>query len=170
MGVKTNVVSGGAGAGIMALSLSISTPEIITFEGQRNVAYRDVVGVLTVCAGHTGKDIVPGKRYTDAECEEMTKKDVKTHMDGVLKTSPHLVWHPMQLAAATSFAFNVGVAAYAKSTVAKKFNEGDFIGACNFLPNYNRAGGKVWTGLVRRRAREQSMCLTGLTSVKVNFQ
>lgn len=34
-------------------------------EGRRYVAYRDVVGVLTVCDGHTGADIILGKRYSD---------------------------------------------------------------------------------------------------------
>lgn len=34
-------------------------------EGREYTAYRDVVGVITVCDGHTGSDIVWGKRYTD---------------------------------------------------------------------------------------------------------
>lgn len=154
---------GGAGAGILALALSISAPEIEEFEGQRNRVYRDVVGVLTVCAGHTGPDIVVDKVYSDEECRELTIKDIKEAADGVLRVSPHLVWHPMQLAAATSFAYNVGVTAYARSTVAKRFNEGDFKGACDFLPNYKYAGGKVYNGLIKRRAREREICLSTLT-------
>ncbi|WP_145531836.1 glycoside hydrolase family protein, partial [Yersinia kristensenii] len=38
-------------------------------EGRKYVAYYDVVGVLTVCDGHTGKDIIPNKKYSDAECD-----------------------------------------------------------------------------------------------------
>lgn len=45
-------------------------------EGVRYEPYRDVAGVLTVCYGHTGVDIVPGKRYTQAECKAILDKDL----------------------------------------------------------------------------------------------
>jgi lysozyme len=160
---RRNIIAGGAGAGLLALALNVATPEIITFEGQKTKAYRDIVGVLTVCAGHTGPDIVVGKVYSDKECHDLTKKDAKIAVDGVLKISPHLVYHPMQLAAAISFSYNVGTGTYAKSSIARLFNEGKFIEACNFLTKYKYAGGKVWQGLVNRRAREQKLCLSTLT-------
>lgn len=157
------IIAGGAGAALSALALTIAQPEITTFEGQRNTAYKDVVGVLTVCAGHTGKDIVVGKVYSNDECKALTIKDAAVAAAGVLKVSPHLIWHPMQLAAVISFSYNVGTGTYANSTVARLFNAGDFIGACNFLPNYKYAGGQVWPGLVTRRAREKEICLSTLT-------
>lgn len=157
------IITGGAGAGLLALALGIATPEITTFEGQKNRAYRDVIGVLTVCAGHTGPDIVVNKVYSDEECKKLTLQDGQKAAEGVLKVSPHLIWHPMQLAAAISFAYNVGTGTYAKSTVAKLFNQGKFVEACNFLPKYIYAGGKVFRGLVNRRAREQELCLSTLT-------
>jgi len=160
---KKAVMAGGAGAGLLALALNVATPEITTFEGQRNQAYRDVVGVLTVCAGHTGPDIVVGKVYSDEECSRLTKKDAEEAAKGVLSVSPHLIWHPMQLAAAISFSYNVGIGTYKKSTVSKLYNSGDFVGACNFLPNYKYAGGKVYPGLVKRRQREKEVCLSTLT-------
>lgn len=46
-------------------------------EGRRYVAYRDVVGVLTVCDGHTGADIILGKRYSEAECDALLKSDLQ---------------------------------------------------------------------------------------------
>ncbi len=160
---KGHIITGGAAAGLTALALNIAQPAITDFEGQRAVAYRDVVGVLTVCAGHTGKDIVVGKVYSNDECKKLTIADAAKAAAGVLAVSPHLVWHPMQLAAAISFSYNVGTGTYANSTVARLFNAGDFIGACNFLPNYKYAGGKVWPGLVTRRAEEQRICLSTLT-------
>lgn len=160
---KKAIAAGGAGAGLMAIALGIATPEITTFEGVEARAYRDVVGVLTVCAGHTGPDIVVGKVYSNNECKKLTLKDAEKAAVGVLKVSPHLIWHPMQLAAAISFSYNVGVGTYANSSVARLFNEGKFIEACNFLPKYKYAGGKVWPGLVTRRAREQDICLSTLT-------
>lgn len=163
MATKAVMVGGAAGTGLLAIALGLATPEIKEFEGRSYTPYKDIVKVLTVCDGHTGSDIVVDKVYSDTECHAMTTKDAAKAATGVLKVSPHLLWHPMQLAAAISFSYNVGTGTYANSTVAKLFNRGDFIGACNFLPNYKYAGGKVVNGLVNRRAREQMICLSTLT-------
>ena len=157
------ITVGGAGAGLVAIALGVATPEIKEFEGRRKVPYYDVVKVLTVCDGHTGPEVIKGRVYSDAECDALTTKTAQKFAEGVLKVSPHLAYHPMQLAAAISFSYNVGTGTYAKSSVAKLFNQGKFIEACNFLPKYKYAGGKVYTGLVRRRAREQEICLSTLT-------
>lgn len=157
------VVTGGAGASLVAIALGIAVPEIKDFEGRSLVPYRDIVKVLTVCDGKTGPEVVVNKVYTHKECDAMTLKDATKFASEVLKVSPHLAWHPMQLAAAISFSYNVGSTTYTKSTVARLFNSGDFVGACNFLPNYKFAGGKVYTGLLNRRMRERMICLSTLT-------
>ena len=46
-------------------------------EGRRYYAYQDVVGVWTVCDGHTGTDIRRGHRYTDKECDNLLKADLR---------------------------------------------------------------------------------------------
>lgn len=161
--MKGRVVGGVVGAGLVGTAVLIAVPEISVFEGRRNVPYYDVVKVLTVCDGTTGPDVVVGKIYTDQECNALTSKDVQKAADGILRVSPHLAWHPMQLASMISFSYNVGTGAYSTSTVARLMNEGKMIEACNFLPNYKFAGGKVWTGLVRRRERERQLCLSTLT-------
>ncbi|MBO1564165.1 glycoside hydrolase family protein, partial [Yersinia pseudotuberculosis] len=45
-------------------------------EGREYIPYRDVAGVMTICDGHTGKDIIPGKKYSDAECDALLQKDL----------------------------------------------------------------------------------------------
>ncbi|EFJ5655263.1 lysozyme, partial [Escherichia coli] len=45
-------------------------------EGVSYIPYEDIVGVWTVCHGHTGKDIIPGKTYTEAECKALLNKDL----------------------------------------------------------------------------------------------
>lgn len=47
-------------------------------EGVSYIPYKDIVGVWTVCHGHTGKDIIPGKTYTEAECKALLNKDLAT--------------------------------------------------------------------------------------------
>ncbi|MCW6607246.1 lysozyme [Yersinia ruckeri] len=129
-------------------------------EGREYLPYRDVVGVLTVCDGHTGNDIIPGKRYTDKECDDLLEKDLAPVFAAIDRT----VKVPMpdaQKAALASFGYNVGITAMTNSTLLKKLNAGDTSGACEELTRWNKAGGKVWKGLVNRRAVEKELCMPG---------
>jgi lysozyme len=60
----------------------------------------------------------------------------------------------------TSFAYNVGSAAFRKSSMVRKLNAGDHKGACNALLAYDMASGKHIKGLKRRRIAERNICLT----------
>lgn len=156
-------VSAGAGVVLSALVVTTSLPVIDRWEGNVPIPYKDIVGVLTVCRGHTGPDVVVKKVYSESECDELTKKDINKAIAGVLKVSPHLLWHPMQLVAATSFSFNVGTGTYATSSVAREFNKGNFFGGCEALKLYKYAGGKIVQGLINRRSHEYAVCISTLT-------
>ncbi|EHJ7486028.1 lysozyme [Salmonella enterica] len=149
-----SLIAGGAGAIAIAAALLGGHDGL---EGRHYEPYRDVVGVLSVCDGHTGKDIIPGKRYTDAECDALLNKDlalVAARIDPLIKVSiPE-----SERAAFYSFAYNVGTGAFAKSTLLKKLNAGDQAGACNELKRWTYAGGKQWKGLVTRREIEREVC------------
>jgi len=146
------VVSGGA----LAIAAVLITP----FEGTKHVPYLDVVGVPTVCTGHTGPDIIMGKTYTDAECQALLNKDLRkvaNQIDPLIKrTIPDTT-----RAALYSFAYNVGTGAFRQSTLLKKINAGDTVGACNELRLWTYAGGKQWKGLMNRREIERDVCLWG---------
>lgn len=163
MATKHVVVGAGAGASLMAVVMSTVVPQIETFEGVRTTAYRDVGGVLTVCAGHTGPDVVVGQVYDKTQCAALTQKDAVKAASGVLKTSPHLIYHPLILASAISFSYNVGVGRYETSSVAARFNVGDFSGGCSALLKYNIVNGAVNQGLVNRRQAEYNICISSLT-------
>lgn len=129
-------------------------------EGREYVPYKDVIGVLTVCDGHAGKDIVPGKRYTDAECDTLTRADLQRISRLV---DPHIKapTTETQRAAIYSFAYNVGASAAINSTLLKKLNSRDYAGACNELKRWVYAGGKKWKGLMNRRDVEYEVCTWG---------
>ncbi|ENH8631297.1 lysozyme [Salmonella enterica] len=152
-----HLITGGAGAVAIAAALLGGHDGL---EGRRYIPYRDVAGVLTICDGHTGKDIIPGKRYTDAECDALLDKDlkrVKAQVDPLIKVSiPE-----SERAAFYSFAYNVGTEAFARSTLLKKLNAGDHAGACNELKRWTYAGGRQWKGLVTRREIEREVCAWG---------
>ncbi|WP_199634965.1 lysozyme [Serratia sp. PAMC26656] len=141
-------------------AMAIAAVLIPSLEGVEYKPYRDVVGVLTVCYGHTGADIIPGKTYTEAECKAMLNKDLVPFVRSVersvkVPTSEH------QKAALISFSYNVGVKAFESSTLLKKLNAGDSAGACDEMRRWNRAGGKVWKGLINRREIEREICNWG---------
>ena len=136
------------------------------WEGLRLEAYQDIVGVWTVCYGET-KGVKPGDSYTRAECDAMFAREVVEYQRGL-----HGYFTPETLAerlpvprdvAFVSLAYNVGIAGAGKSTATRRLNAGDITGACEALTWWNRAGGRVIRGLVRRRTEEQALCLEGVS-------
>ncbi|MBJ9687530.1 lysozyme [Burkholderia vietnamiensis] len=157
-------LAGVVGAAAAALLLSI----VPRFEGQVLVAQPDPIGIVTACSGDT-KDVKLGQRFTPEECRARLEQRLIEHAEPVLKCTPTLKGHPYQLAAAVSFAYNVGPRAYCASTTARRFNAGDFRGACRAMnesdsgrPQWVTAGGRVLPGLVKRRADERALCERGL--------
>lgn len=128
-------------------------------EGRVYEPYKDVAGVWTVCDGHTGSDIIKGRKYTDRECDRLLWNDlqpVRKSVDGLVKVP----LGEYQRAALYSFSYNVGSSAFSKSTLLKRLNSGDVDGACEELRRWIYAGGRNWRGLMNRREMERSMCLT----------
>lgn len=129
------------------------------WEGTRYVPYDDVVGVLTVCQGYAGKDVVKGKTYTKDECATLLERELASHGKGVLEcTKVPLNQH--QYDAFTLFAYNVGVNAFCGSkSVLKPLNEGNYPLACKGLLRWVYADGKYVQGLANRRQYEYKMCM-----------
>ncbi|SLN36388.1 Lysozyme RrrD [Aquimixticola soesokkakensis] len=152
-------VIGGAVAAVMALSV----PMVAKWEGMRTEAYRDVVGVWTVCAGETD-GVRAEDSYTAEECSAMLGARVAEFHGTMLKCVPEMAGAPIEVqAAVTSWSYNVGTGAACGSTLARYLRAGDWRAACDQLPRWNRAGGRIWAGLVNRRADERGLCLSGLT-------
>ncbi|WP_331001548.1 lysozyme [Providencia huaxiensis] len=152
--IPNKIKMAAAAGGLMTLTVAM----VAEFEGYESKPYRDVVGVLTVCYGHTGSDIIPTKTYTKAECEALLEKDlaiVAKAVNPLIKVSiPDYT-----RAALYSFTYNVGTGAFSRSTLLKKLNAGDQAGACNELKRWIYAGGVKWKGLMTRREVEKAVCL-----------
>ncbi|VBN63776.1 lysozyme [Burkholderia pseudomallei] len=152
------------GAATAALLLSI----VPAFEGEVLVARPDPIGIITACNGDT-KDVYAGRQFSRVECRARLERRLVEHAEPVLTCTPGLKGRTYQLAAAVSFAYNIGPGAYCGSTTAKRFNAGDWRGACrainesdNGRPQWVTAGGRVLPGLVKRRATERAICERGL--------
>lgn len=148
----------------IAAMVAIAAPFIGMWEGKRNNPYLDSVGVKTVCYGETR---VPMRHYTDAQCTALLEKALEEFGPGVAKLSPGIEDSPYQWAAHTSFAYNIGIGAYSRSSVRTLFNKGDYVAACRFMKRYKYAGGRVLLGLQYRREGkgerigESELCLVG---------
>lgn len=144
----------------VAGAVAIIAPVVAQWEGLSLIPRWDPYGrVMEVCNGNTRIEMRP---YTEAECMAILQKELERDAQKVLSCTPGLSEYPFALAAATSLSYNIGFDAYCRSTVAKKFNAGDFRGGCLGFAAWKYAGGKVMQGLVNRRADEIQICLTGL--------
>lgn len=153
-------VAAGMGAGAAA-ALAMAVALIQPWEGKRNVTYLDVVGIPTYCYGHADRADKPGTYRTDDQCNAILAADVRVAMSAVERCVPAIATRPAVFGAATSLTFNIGGAAFCRSTVARRFNAGDWRGGCDAMLAWNRAGGRVVQGLVNRRKAERAVCLEG---------
>ena len=128
------------------------------FEGFRANAYRDPVGVWTIGYG-TIRGVKPGDVVSRAEAERRLRQELVEYERAVERATGGNATQP-QFDALVSFAYNVGVKGMAGSTVIKRHNSGDHQAAARAFGLWNKAGGKVWPGLTRRRAAEAALYLT----------
>ena len=127
------------------------------FEGLKLRSYLCPANVWTIGVGHT-KTAKPNMVITEARAKELLRSDLAEFEAGVSK----LVKVPLtsdQFSALVSLAFNVGLGNVASSTLLKKLNEGDYQGAADQFPRWNKAAGKVLAGLTRRREAERVLWL-----------
>lgn len=133
------------------------------FEGCPLTADRDEVGVWTIGYGITnadrsitGKSIHKGMKISKATAEKWLEESLnKKYLPLVLKYDKQYNWNQNELDALVSFCYNIGSikqltanGTRSKKTIAAKLLE------------YNKAGGKVYRGLTRRRKAEQKLFIT----------
>lgn len=128
------------------------------FEGLRLVAYRDIVGVLTIGYGSTGPHVTDGLRITKERARELLKEDLQiavTRLAGVVKQSVIDELTDGQYAALLSFVFNLG--ANKSWTIWKVLNAGQLEAVPAQMRRFVNAGGKRVQGLVNRREAEAAL-------------
>lgn len=128
------------------------------WEGCRLTSYQDSVGIWTIGYGHTS-GVTEGMTITQAQADAYLKSDCATAQNAVNKYDDVYHWNQNQFDALVSFAYNIGNikqltadGTRSISTISSKILE------------YNKAGGKVLTGLVNRRKEEKELFDTEVTS------
>lgn len=127
-------------------------------EGTVRRVYLDPAKIPTVCTGHTGtvthKDL--GKTFTPERCAELLRQDLRAAGAGV-KRAVRVPLTQGQYDVLTSFTFNVGEANLRGSTLVRKLNAGDCLGAAREFDRWVYARGQKLPGLVTRRAEERKI-------------
>lgn len=128
------------------------------FEGLRLKAYKAVPTekYWTIGYGHYGSDVKEGMEIDKKKAEEFFEKDIARFENAVNEYVKEEINQNM-FDALVSFAYNVGVSAFANSTLLRKLNGGDYVGAANEFARWNKSSGKVLNGLVRRRTMEADL-------------
>lgn len=149
-------------AGAAAVVIATATPFIAKWEGLETTAYRDIVGVPTVCYGET-RGVKMGDTYTKEQCMDMLKVAVG---DYYRKIEPCMSNKNIPVGVQASIlelAYNVGTGAACKSTMMKLANQGKYKEACRELDKWVKAGGQTVRGLQNRRADSKiNLCLKGI--------
>ncbi len=127
---------------------------IVPSEGWVRTTYVDPAGHATVCAGNRSAAL-PGLTFTDDECWLLFLSDLIPHVIGIKKLIGDTSGFTLDdWVAMVSLSFNVGLQAFARSTLLAKFRAGDREGARAEFARWVHAGGEVLPGLVVRRALE----------------
>ncbi|QTG15706.1 lysozyme [Agrobacterium tumefaciens] len=144
------------------MSASINTAGLSIIkesEGLRLTAYNCPSFIPTIGYGTTKgltRADVGKKKITEAEAERLLKEDLKRFEADVSR----LVKVPVnenEFSALVSLVYNIGTGAFAGSTLLRYLNSGDKANAAGQFERWNKGGGRVLNGLVKRRAAEKAL-------------
>ena len=125
------------------------------FEGCELNAYKCPAGVWTIGYGHI-KGVSEGLSITQEQAEQMLLDELKEY-ENYINELVVVDLSQNQFDALVSWVYNLGPANLKSSTLLKVLNSGDYAGVPDQIERWNKAGGKVLEGLIRRRLAESSL-------------
>lgn len=139
---------------------------VTKWEGLRLTAYKDSGGVWTIGYGTTDPSVAfEGNTITKEVAEAWLKIDIEEAFDTINARVKVPLSQP-QADALGCLIYNIGDRQFSTSTMLKKLNNKDYMGAWAEFPKWRKAGGKVVAGLVSRRQDEAALFLSGTKVAK----
>ena len=136
--------------------ISTAGVDLLThFEGLRLEAYQDSVGVWTIGYGHT-KGVIPSMKITESQANNLLKTELieyQNYINSMVKVN----LDQCQFDALVCWVYNLGPTNLSNSTLLTLLNQGVKLQIPKQIRRWNKAGGKVLKGLVRRREAEALM-------------
>ena len=124
------------------------------FEGCRLTAYKALPTerYYTIGYGHYGSDVKAGMKITEEQAEELLLQDCKKAIKNVNSFMSKYNFNQNQFDALVSFAFNVGSINQLTASGTRTLEQ-----ISSKITAYNKSGGRVIAGLVKRRAKEKEL-------------
>ena len=131
-------------------------------EGVRSRPYRCPANLWTVGVGHLIGDgkLLPdsyNRTFTQEEIDGLLKSDLRRFELGISKMLPNVPLRQCEFDCLVSFAFNLGLGTFQRSTLRQALLRNDKKAAMESLVKYCRAGGKILKGLQTRRLDERAL-------------
>ena len=131
-------------------------------EGVRSRPYRCPANLWTVGVGHLIGDgkLLPdswNRIFSQEEIDGLLKSDLRRFELGISKMLPNVPLRQCEFDCLVSFAFNLGLGTFQRSTLRQALLRGDKKAAMESLVKYCRAGGKILKGLQNRRLDERAL-------------
>ena len=142
--------------GMILMNLGYKGTKLLKyFEGCKLTAYQDSVGVWTIGYGHT-KGVYDGMTITQEEAEQMLLTELEEY-EGYVEKYVTVPLTQNQFDALVVWVYNLGPTNFRNSTLLKELNAGNYNAAGQEITRWNKAGGKVLAGLVKRREAEAQL-------------
>ncbi len=139
-------------------------------EGLRLEAYPDPASggdPWTIGYGHT-HGVQRGDRITAEQADAFLAYDL-AWVEEAIAESVKVPISQDQFDALASLIFNIGARAFKSSTLLRRLNAGDHIGAAGQFERWVNAAGKRMPGLVKRRAEEAALFRAGMSAPPASF-
>lgn len=142
-------------------TISLSATALVALllhEGYRENAYLPLVGDVPTIGFGTTSGVKLGDKTTPEKALSVAMRDVQA-FEGALKECVTVPLSQNEYDAYISLSYNIGSGAFCRSTLVRRLNQGDYIGACNQILLWNKYQGKPLAGLTKRRQEEYKKCL-----------
>ena len=122
------------------------------FEGCELKAYQDSVGVWTIGYGHT-KEVKEGDQINKDEAEHLLAEEMPEY-EGYINDYVEVPLEQCQFDALVCWVYNLGPTNLRNSTLLTVLNQERYKDVPREIKRWNKAGGEILKGLVRRREAE----------------
>jgi lysozyme len=142
------------------MNLELAASLCRQFEGYRSKPYLCPAGVPTIGYGSTyyfdGRKVTLNDSLISQEdANALLMVELKhTYLPGVLQNCPILATDEKKCNAIVDFVYNLGIGRLQTSTLKRKINALEWEAAKEQLMLWNKGGGKVLSGLTKRRVAE----------------
>ncbi|MEN6304211.1 MAG: lysozyme [Armatimonadia bacterium] len=143
--------------------LSLSAAALVGLalsEGYTDRAVRPLPGDVPTIGFGTTDGVRMGDTITPPKALERKLADVQK-FEGALKQCVTVPLHQHEYDVYISLSYNIGSRAFCNSTLVRKLNAGDYVGACAEILRWDRFKGEQVRGLTLRRQKEHEQCIGG---------